>query len=120
MEKVLGESYFIDLDAVEKYLQLEDVISTDPATSGETETKVNLIKFELVKMFLDDNNNLIWADKKKRKLCYFNNRECKSPLEKAPKNVRKVGVDMITLEVFDVDGVGLIKLGVVDKNGKLV
>jgi hypothetical protein len=53
MEKVLGEAYFIDLDAVEKYLQLEDVLSQDPATSGETETKVNLIKFELVKMFLD-------------------------------------------------------------------
>ncbi len=53
MEKVLGESYFIDLDAVEKYLQLEDVISEDESTSGETETKVNLIKFELVKMFLD-------------------------------------------------------------------
>jgi len=87
---------------------------------GKTEIGTREVTKSLEAMFLDDNNNLIWADKKKRKLCYFNNRECKSPLEKAPKNVRKVGVDMITLEVFDVDGVGLIKLGVVDKNGKLV
>lgn len=49
MQKVLGEHYFIDLDAIEKYLDMEYVVSL----SGETETKINLIKFEMVKLLLD-------------------------------------------------------------------
>ena len=72
---------------------------------------------------MDGDNNLIWADKKRKKLCYFNNKECKNPLESAPKKVRKVGVDMKTLEVFDVEGVSfgnLVKLGEVSVEGKLV
>jgi hypothetical protein len=47
MLELLNETYFIDLDEVEKYLELED----DLSSSGET--KVNLIKFELVKLLLD-------------------------------------------------------------------
>jgi len=90
---------------------------------GKTEIGTKEVTKKLEPMFLDDDNNLIWADKKRKKLCYFNNRECKKPLEKPPKNVRKVGVDMKTLEVYDVGGVGygnLIKLGVVDGDGKLI
>jgi len=51
MVKVLGENYFIDLDAVEDYLDM----SLEPSieNSGVTETKVNLIKFEMVKMLLE-------------------------------------------------------------------
>lgn len=51
MVKVLGENYFIDLDAVETYLDM----SIEPSIehSGTTETKVNLIKFEMVKMLLE-------------------------------------------------------------------
>jgi hypothetical protein len=49
MLKVLDEHYFIDLDKVEQYLDIENVVSA----SGETETKVNLIKFELIKLLLE-------------------------------------------------------------------
>jgi hypothetical protein len=51
MVKVLGENYFIDLDAIEDYLDM----SLEPSieNSGVTETKVNLIKFEMVKMLLE-------------------------------------------------------------------
>jgi hypothetical protein len=51
MVNVLGENYFIDLDAVEDYLDM----SLEPSieNSGATETKVNLIKFEMVKMLLE-------------------------------------------------------------------
>lgn len=51
MVKVLGENYFIDLDAIENYLDM----SLEPSVenSGITETKVNLIKFEMVKMLLE-------------------------------------------------------------------
>lgn len=90
---------------------------------GKTEIGTKTVSKKLEPMFLDSDNNLIWADKKKKKLCYFNNKECKNPLEKAPKKVRKVGVDMKTLEVFDIEGVSygnLIKLGIVSENGKLV
>lgn len=49
MLEILNETYFIDLDEVEKYLELND--ESDLITSGET--KINLIKFELVKLLLD-------------------------------------------------------------------
>ena len=51
MVKVFGENYFIDLDAVETYLDMSIELPTEP--SGTTETKVNLIKFEMVKMLLE-------------------------------------------------------------------
>lgn len=51
MQQVLGEHYFIDLDAIEDYLDMEYGVVT--GLSGETETKINLIKFEMVKLLLD-------------------------------------------------------------------
>lgn len=50
MQKLLGEHYYIDLDEIEEYL---DMTIVENNTSGETETKINLIKFELVKLLLD-------------------------------------------------------------------
>jgi len=90
---------------------------------GKTEIGTKAVTKKLEPMFLDGNNNLIWADKKKRKLCYFNNKECKTPLETAPERIRKVGVDMKTLEVFDISGISygnLVKLGVISELGKLI
>lgn len=50
MIQVLGENYFIDLDAIEEYLEMNvDTV----VESGDTESKINLLKFELVKMLLD-------------------------------------------------------------------
>ena len=56
MINVLGENYYIDLDKIEEYLEMEDVVNTENIGGVETnnsDTKVNLIKFELVKMLLD-------------------------------------------------------------------
>jgi hypothetical protein len=90
---------------------------------GKTEMATKTVKKTLVPMFLDDDNNLIFADAKKKKLCYFFNKECKKPLKEAPKSVRKVAVDMATFEVFDVESAKYgnpVKLGDVDEKGQLV
>jgi hypothetical protein len=52
MINVLGENYYIDLDEVEEYLDMSDETSTD-SSSGTTEMKINVIKFEMVKMLLE-------------------------------------------------------------------
>jgi hypothetical protein len=90
---------------------------------GKTEMGTKIVKKTLVPMFLDDDNNLIFADTKKKKLCYFYNKECKKPLKEAPKSVRKVAVDMDSFEVFDVESAKYgnpVKLGDVDEKGRLV
>ncbi len=50
--KVLNENYFVDLDEVEKYLDMSDSPSMEPLT-GNTEMRINIVKFELVKMLLE-------------------------------------------------------------------
>jgi len=50
MIKLLNENYFIDLDEIEKYL---DMGEPEKNPDGTLEAKVNLIKFELVKMLLE-------------------------------------------------------------------
>jgi hypothetical protein len=54
--KVLGENYYFDLDKIEEYLDMsikpgEDI--EDDEFSGSTDMKVNIIKFEMVKMLMD-------------------------------------------------------------------
>jgi hypothetical protein len=52
MINVLGETYYVDLDLVEEYIGIPDNI--DDVLSGDTsEVKINIIKFDLVKMMLD-------------------------------------------------------------------
>ena len=53
MVKVLGENYFIDLDEIENYLDMSQTDDSEDSESGVTETKINIIKFEMVKMLLD-------------------------------------------------------------------
>lgn len=54
MLNVLGENYYIDLDEVEKYLDIVDQTDdTLDSTTGTTEMKINVIKFELVKLLLE-------------------------------------------------------------------
>ena len=50
MLKVLNENYYVDLDEVEKYLDISDI---SPETSGVTEMRVNIVKFEIVKMLME-------------------------------------------------------------------
>ena len=51
MIKVLGENYFVDLDEVEKFLDMSDS-SLEPL-SGSSEMRINIVKYELVKMLLE-------------------------------------------------------------------
>jgi|TARA_R110000868_G_scaffold59101_1_gene181500 hypothetical protein len=53
MIKVLGENYYIDLDRVEEYLEASNQYESDEVSSGSTEMKINIIKFEMVKMLMD-------------------------------------------------------------------
>ena len=52
MIKFLNVNYFVDLDEVERYLDMSDSPSSEPMT-GATEMRINVIKFELVKMLLE-------------------------------------------------------------------
>lgn len=52
MIKVLGENYYIDLDVIEQYLDMSNDTSPEDL-SGTTEMKINIIKFEMIKMLLD-------------------------------------------------------------------
>jgi hypothetical protein len=52
MINVLGENYYIDLDVIEQYLDMSDDTSPE-SLSGTTEMKINIIKFEMVKMLLE-------------------------------------------------------------------
>ena len=52
MISVLGENYYIDLDVIEEYLDMSDDTTTEPLT-GSTEMKINIIKFEMIKMLLE-------------------------------------------------------------------
>ena len=53
MIQVLGENYFIDLDEIESYLDISQCEDSSDSESGVTETKIKIIKFEMVKLLLD-------------------------------------------------------------------
>ena len=55
MLNVLGETYYIDFDEVEKYIDMSDDNHTEIETdiSGTSEMKVNIIKYEMIKMMLE-------------------------------------------------------------------
>ena len=53
MIPVLGENYFIDLDKIEDYLDMGQDDNTSDSSTGVTETRINIIKFEMVKMLLE-------------------------------------------------------------------
>ncbi len=59
MLKVLGENYFVDLDEIEKYLDISEV---NEDLTGSTDTRVNIIKLEMVKMMMEvlltENNDM--------------------------------------------------------------
>ena len=56
MIKVLGENYYFDLDKIEEYLDMTNKSEEsleDDEFSGSTDMKINVIKFEMVKMLMD-------------------------------------------------------------------
>ena len=52
MIKVLGENYYFDLDIIEKYIEMSNE-TIDEEFSGTTEVKINIVKFEMVKVLMD-------------------------------------------------------------------
>jgi hypothetical protein len=52
MINVLGENYYVDLDEIESYIDMSDELPTE-STSGNTEMRINIIKFEMVKMLME-------------------------------------------------------------------
>ena len=51
MLNVLGENYFVDFDEIEKYIDMSDINTA--SFSGDSEMKINIIKFEMVKMMIE-------------------------------------------------------------------
>jgi len=52
MIEVMGENYYIDLDEIEKYVDMTDE-KGKPNLSGETEMRINIIKYEMVKLLIE-------------------------------------------------------------------
>ena len=52
MLNVLGENYYVDLDEIESYIDMSDELPAE-STSGNTEMRINIIKFEMVKMLME-------------------------------------------------------------------
>ena len=52
MIKVLGENYYFDLDVIEEYLDISNE-KPEEEISGTTEFKINIVKFEMVKLLMD-------------------------------------------------------------------
>jgi len=95
----------------------------DDFVYGKSELGTKIISRKLIPFLMDDNKKVIRADKKKKKLCYYFDDECKLPLEKVPKNLEKIAVDIDTLEVFELESAKVnnpIKIGIIDKNGVVV
>jgi len=90
---------------------------------GKTELGTKNVKKNLKPMFMDENKYIIYANKQKKKLCYYNDKECKNPLEKPPKKITKIAVDIETNEVYDLESAKVgnpIQIGIIDEKGKLV
>jgi hypothetical protein len=53
MINVLGENYYIDLDVVEEYLDMSEDSSPESLSGTSSEMKINVIKYEMVKMLFE-------------------------------------------------------------------
>ena len=52
MIPIWDENYFIDLDKVEEFIDLTSVVNEE-LSGNASEQKINLVKFEMVKLMLD-------------------------------------------------------------------
>jgi hypothetical protein len=55
MLNVLGNNYFVDFDEIEKYIDMSGVPEKEinEEEGGISEMKVNIIKYEMIKMMLE-------------------------------------------------------------------
>ena len=51
MIDIFGKNYYVDLDKIESYIDIEG--TEDLVSSGSTEQKINVVKYELIKLMLD-------------------------------------------------------------------
>ena len=50
MLKILGDHYYLDLDAIDEYIQIKD----NKSSSGETEgNHISIVKYETIKLMLE-------------------------------------------------------------------
>ena len=52
MLKILGENYFIDLDEIQKFINITTQ-SEKKEDSSEEENTISVVKYEMIKMLLD-------------------------------------------------------------------
>jgi hypothetical protein len=51
MLKILGEFYYLDLDAIDEFIQIKE---TEPSPSGSTEgAHISIAKYEMVKLMVE-------------------------------------------------------------------
>jgi len=50
MLKILGEHYYLDLDAIDNYIQIKDVVSASGETGG---IHISVVKYETIKLMLE-------------------------------------------------------------------
>lgn len=51
MIQIWNELYYVDLEAIEKYVDIKNIDDTE--SSGHTDTRINLVRYEMVKLMLD-------------------------------------------------------------------
>ena len=51
MHQIFGENYYVDFDKIESFIDLEKEL---PKSTGDTpEQRINLVRYELIKLMLD-------------------------------------------------------------------
>jgi len=51
MLEIFKENYYVDFDAVEKYVDISEINTSE--VSGSTEVKINIVRYEMVKLMMD-------------------------------------------------------------------
>ena len=53
MFKIFGEHYYIDLDEIAEYTKIEDEIKSGDTENFESQAKIHIVKFDMVKYMLE-------------------------------------------------------------------
>jgi hypothetical protein len=51
MLEIFKENYYVDFDAIEKYVDISEINTSE--VSGGTEVKINIVRYEMVKLMMD-------------------------------------------------------------------
>ena len=53
MFKIFGEHYYIDLDAIDEFTRIDDEKKSDETEDVDNQTKVHIVKYEMIKYMLE-------------------------------------------------------------------